>query len=103
MTYEEILKKWGKARLLADKPHLDESVEVTSVDVYECEATGYCETCYSPGYIDITIEYVVGGLACYYYINARDNENGWNSEYETLTSLIRELEELAIKLEGDTK
>jgi hypothetical protein len=103
-SYEKVLKEWGKRRLLADKPHLSaDDVEVTEVDVYECEAMGYCETCYSPAYIDITIRFTVGDELepDALWLNARDDDGFYSdaNEFNTLTGLIRELEALAEKMD----
>jgi hypothetical protein len=98
VTYEEILKNWGRLRLLADKPELglsDSVVEVTSVDIYECESMGYCETCWSPAYIDITINYTVDGVEGSHYLNAREDEGWADNDFNTLTGIVRELEKLA--------
>lgn len=103
-SYEKVLREWGKRRLLADKPHFSEdSVQVTGVDVYECEPMGYCETCYSPAYIDITIDYVVDGVVGSLYLNASDSETFLNEaeEFNTLTGLIRELEAIAEKMDKE--
>lgn len=97
MTYDEVLRVWGKQRLLADKPELipkGELVIIFDVDVREVEPMGYCETCWSPGYIDITIRYAVLGEdeeARTHEVYAKD----WENEYETLTGLLRQLEAIA--------
>lgn len=104
-SYQKVLKEWGKRRLLADKPHLSaDDVEIKKVDVYECEPMGYCETCYSPAYIDITIVYVINGVEEYLYLNAQDSDNFYDEreEFNTLTGLVRELENLAEKMDKET-
>ncbi len=102
-SYEKVLKEWGKRRLLADKPHLaEEDVEITKVDVYECEPMGYCETCYSPGYIDITISYESNGVDITHNLYAKDDDGFYSeTEFNSLTELIRELEALAEKMDRE--
>lgn len=103
-SYEKVLQEWGKRRLLADRPHLSaDDVEITEVDVYECEAMGYCETCYSPAYIDITIRYTANGVEESLWLYAKDSEGFYNDqdEFNTLTGLIRELEALAEKMDKE--
>lgn len=103
MTYEEVLKIWAKQRLLADKPELmpkTDLVVIFDVDVREMKPTGYCETCYSPGYIDIAIRYAILGeddQARTHQLYAEDMEN----EYYTLTSLVRDLAAIAEEMESD--
>lgn len=97
-TYEQVLKEWARKRLLADKPSLSgDDLTIDRVEVYEREADGYCETCWSPGYIDIEIYYTVKDERNYYTLSGYDDESDGN--YETLTKLVRELEAIAEEME----
>lgn len=105
-SYQAVLKEWGKRRLLADRPHLSaDDVEIKEVDVYECEAMGYCETCYSPAYIDITIVYIAGGIEGSLWLYAKDSDGFYDDadQFNTLTGLIRELEALAEKMDRENQ
>lgn len=97
-SYEMVLKEWARKRLLADKPTLSEdNLVVTKVDVYEREADGYCETCWSPGYIDIKIYYLYNGDEGYHTLFGYDDEG--DGQFETLTKLVRELEGIAEEMD----
>lgn len=97
-SYEQVLKEWARKRLLADKLTLSEDdLVVTKVDVYEREADGYCETCWSPGYIDIEIYYRHKDAEGYYTLSGYDDER--DGQFETLTNLVRQLEAIAEEME----
>jgi len=55
--YKEVLHKWAKQFIESHRRDVDVA-EILNVEFEEHEASGYCETCWSPGYTAISIDYL---------------------------------------------
>lgn len=91
--YREVLHKWAKQFIESNRRDVDVS-EIVNVEFNEYEASGYCETCWSPGYTSINIDYLTSkGEKKSFYETSDDDEGFKMGDILTELFAIAEKEE----------
>lgn len=90
-AYQNVLKRWVIRFLEHNYRYCTGNIngytidDIDRIDVREVEATGYCDTCYSPGYVEITVSFTDGAVI---------SADSLTDESMTWGQLLRELLEL---------
>lgn len=96
--YKEVLHKWAKEFI---KEHRDTSLDVdTIVEVkfQEYEASGYCHTCWDPGYTSIEIKYLDSeGVARMFYETSYGSQEAFK-----MGNILQELFDIAEEEDVDS-
>jgi hypothetical protein len=74
--YKEVLHKWAIKFIETHRSGADVA-QIVDVNFQEYEASGYCDTCWSPGYTAIDIDYLDSSGKRVSFYETSDDEGGF--------------------------
>jgi hypothetical protein len=74
--YKEVLYKWA-IKFIETHRHEPDVAKIVDVRFDTYEASGYCETCWSPGYTAISIDYLDSSGKEQFFYETSDDEGGF--------------------------